>query len=144
MHRAKHSDVKTNNVMMDASALYDEHPHPNNDLRSLDYSHPVKKHGSRVLRPVKYYYIDFGESKRCDLKNGPPRRSVADYVGDPAPEFRTEKYCDPFAVDVYRVGNIIRKNFTNVSLLSGTPICPQTLIHRLPEQDELGSPVSSS
>lgn len=103
--------------MMDASALYDEHPHPNNYGVSLDYSHPVKKHHSRVMRPVKYYHIDFGQSKRYDLKDGPPRKYVGNYGGDPAPEFRTQEYCDPFAVDVYRVGNIIRRNFAHVSLL---------------------------
>lgn len=39
----------------------------------------------------------------------------AGYGGDlSVPEFKTQNYCDPFAVDVYRMGNVVRREFTQV------------------------------
>ncbi|KAF9455576.1 kinase-like domain-containing protein [Collybia nuda] len=108
-----HNDVKFDNVMLDPLPLYDEPFHPTNPAMSQDYTHPVKRH-SRTLRPVKYYYIDFGNAMYFNPENGPPRIPIrpGGYGGDRSvPEFKTMTECNPFPVDVYRAGNLIRHAF---------------------------------
>lgn len=110
------SDVKFDNVMMDANPLYDERPHPAYNEKNMAYTRWIKHH-CRTLRPVKYHLIDFGLSRRYDPASEPPRVPVGPrgYGGDKTvPEFRTQESCDPFPVDVYRAGNFIRENFIKV------------------------------
>lgn len=62
------------------------------------------------------------------MPNGPPREYVGlrggGYGGDDAvPEFKTQEYCDPFAVDVFRLGNFIRENFTEVRFVLSILLC---------------------
>lgn len=100
--------------MMDASPLYDEPLHPVDAHMKRDYSGRAAKPQSRTLRPVKYYYIDFGHACQYNISEGPASEPVG-YGGDSSvPEFKTQERCDPFPVDVYRVGNLIRKSFTHV------------------------------
>lgn len=112
-----HSDVKLNNVMMDFTPLCDEPVHPADLSYKRDYSGRAKPPRDRTLRPVKYYHIDFGHASRHKVEDGPPQKFIGNgYGGDlSVPEFKTQEYCDPFPVDVYRVGNIIRMAFTHVS-----------------------------
>lgn len=99
--------------MMDFSPLYDDDVHPCNFLMKRDWSGPAKRPLNRTLRPVKYYHIDFGHS--LVVGNDTPQVAVG-YGGDrTVPEFSTQEYCDPFAVDVYRVANLIRETFIDVS-----------------------------
>ncbi|KAF9462414.1 kinase-like domain-containing protein [Collybia nuda] len=111
-----HNDIKFDNVMMNAMPLYDEPPHPVDPTMNKAYTHPLEPR-SRSLRPVKYYLIDFGEALPYNLAHGEPRIPVGQtgYGGDKnVPEFSTNaEYCDPFPVDVCRLGNIIRFNFTD-------------------------------
>lgn len=106
--------------MMDARPLYEEPVHPTNSRMKLDYSGEAKPPRSRTLRPVRYYHIDFGHASQYSTKDGdrggPPRMFIeAGYGGDlSVPEFKTQNYCDPFAVDVYRMGNVVRREFTQV------------------------------
>lgn len=81
----------------------------------LDWSGSVEQTYSRTLRPVKYYHIDFGHTKNYRGAEGINLREPVGYGGDrTVPEFATQEDCDPFAVDVYRVGNVIRQIFTQV------------------------------
>lgn len=118
-----HSDVKFDNIMMDHVPLYGEPPHPACEYMKLDFSDFVVKPRSRTLRPIKYYLIDFGHARRYDPSNGPPREyagvDCGGYGGDGSvPEFKTQEYCDPFPVDVFRLGNFIREKFTEVRFVS--------------------------
>lgn len=98
---------------MDSTPLYDEPVHPVNHTMNRDFTRPAKPH-PRTVRPVKYYYIDLGDARHYNPEEGSPQLTVP-YGGDrTVPEFKTQKFCDPFAVDVYRVGNIIRQQFTEV------------------------------
>ncbi|KAG6835589.1 hypothetical protein H0H93_016719 [Arthromyces matolae] len=74
----------------------------------------VKQLSSRTFKPVKYYLIDFGLSKVYQpedppfLKHPPwgGDKTVPEVYGSPdAPP------CDPFAVDVYCLGNYLRQMF---------------------------------
>lgn len=105
---------------MDHSPLHDELVHPAVPSMVFDYSRSAEKPKSRTERPVKYYLIDFGNAHQSNTEDGPPltRISGRGYGGDlSVPEFRTQEACDPFAVDVYRVGNIIKQKFTHVRSL---------------------------
>lgn len=104
---------------MDAMPLFDETPHPLDHTMNKDYTRQLKPR-SRSLRPVRYYFIDFGLSKHYDPDIEEPLIEIGQagyYGGDrTVPEFATSaEYCNPFHVDVYRIGNFIRFNFTDVS-----------------------------
>lgn len=97
--------------MMDSEPLYDEPLHPTSTYMKRDFSGPAKEPRSRTLRPVKYYHIDFGHARMYSPDKGPALEfsGKTGYGGDlTVPEFRTQTLCDPFAVDVYRVGNVVR------------------------------------
>lgn len=109
------SDIKLNNIMMDYSPLYDYAIHPIDNTMKLDWSEKVGKPHSRTLRPVKYYLIDFGYTRNYqDDENRTPREPVGMGGDRTVPEFLTQEDCDPFAVDVYRVGNVVRQYFAQV------------------------------
>jgi len=66
---------------------------------------------SLTRHPVKYYLIDFDLSKHYDPQAGPALEAPG-YGGDRSvPEFKAhpDRPCDPFAVDIYRLGNLIRR-----------------------------------
>ncbi|KAJ8078019.1 hypothetical protein PM082_000221 [Marasmius tenuissimus] len=108
-----HNDIKFNNVMMDSRNLCDQPIHPVKQIMARDWSHKVQTH-TRTDRPVKYYFIDFGLAQQ--YSSGKPREREPGYGGDTTvPEFKRKESCDPFAVDVYRLGNLIKE-----CLLTGT------------------------
>ncbi|KAL0572776.1 hypothetical protein V5O48_009189 [Marasmius crinis-equi] len=108
------SDFKFNNIMMDSRRLYDLPVHPIKQIMARDWSRKVQVY-TRTERPVTYYYIDFGLAQQY-----PPEASATrepGYGGDTTvPEFQTNQSCDPFAVDVYRLGNLMRECFLSGSL----------------------------
>ncbi|KAG7098231.1 hypothetical protein E1B28_000198 [Marasmius oreades] len=110
-HHIAHNDIKANNILMDHSPLYDVPPHPIMPIKSRDWSRPVEP-SNRTDRPVHYYIIDFDLSVQYGPKDGPHLREPW-YGGDRSvPEFERDEMCDPFAVDVYRMGNIFKGCFT--------------------------------
>lgn len=76
------------------------------------------KHATRTERPVRYYMIDFGLAVL--LLEGETRLVYPVHGGDrSAPEHRPELVDalvphDPFATDVYYLGNLIREEFVEV------------------------------
>jgi hypothetical protein len=111
-----YSDCKYNNIMMDAKDLYLHPPHPVAHNMRRDFSGPVK-HTTRTRRPVKYYLIDFGLSRRYNPEDMPPLEPPP-WGGDrTVPEFlKSDEPCNPFPVDVYFLGNVVRQNFIEVCL----------------------------
>ncbi|CCM03897.1 uncharacterized protein FIBRA_06048 [Fibroporia radiculosa] len=110
-HHVAHRDCMNLNIMMDPRPLFPEMYHPRLIDWSRDLTHPAKHH-TRTARPTKYYFIDFGLSRRYDPASGPPRE-VPIHGGDRSvPEFRnSNEPVDPFPTDVYYVGNLIREDF---------------------------------
>ncbi|KAF5376363.1 hypothetical protein D9757_008682 [Collybiopsis confluens] len=107
-----HNDAKANNIMMDWSPLYPHPPHSLRTSKRMDWSGPSKPR-NRTLYPIKYHFIDWNLSRQWDLSTGIPPRLPSRYGGDSSvPEFKTSEFCDPFAVDVYCLGNVIREKFT--------------------------------
>ena len=90
--------------------------HPRAYWRTLDYSEP-SQHLSRTERPVRYFYIDFGLSRKYDADDASPRE-LPIFGGDKTvPEFQDDGYdkpADPFRTDIYYLGNLMRTTFLDV------------------------------
>ncbi|KAJ3970903.1 kinase-like domain-containing protein [Lentinula raphanica] len=108
-----HNDAKNNNIMMDWEPLYSHPPHFHNRSMRMDWKGPSELR-NRTLYPVRYYFIDWDLSKQYDpiiRTNRVPMRYPG-YGGDrTVPEFKRNELCNPFAVDVYCLGNVIRQKF---------------------------------
>jgi len=77
----------------------------------------LAKHRTRTERPPTYYLADFGLSHRYDPKAGPPLELPICGTDRSVPEFQGEGYdqaSNPFATDVYYIGNEIKTTFLNV------------------------------
>ncbi|KAH9937744.1 hypothetical protein B0H21DRAFT_813082 [Amylocystis lapponica] len=108
-----HRDCMTLNVMLDPSSMYPNMYHPKAPLSTRNYKGTAKYY-SRTERPSKYYYIDFGIAEKYNPDDGPPRQ-IPDFGGDRSvPEFQDDRIyepSDPFPVDIYYLGNLIREDF---------------------------------
>ena len=115
--------------MMDPKPMWPELYHFTSPGFNREYTEPTKPF-SRTERPPRYYWTDFGLSRRY-LEAG-PRRELPILGGDKTvPEHQGESYdqpCDPMPSDVYYVGNLIREYFLDVGvLLSSQLIADPTL-----------------
>ncbi|KAF8442132.1 hypothetical protein L210DRAFT_3477777 [Boletus edulis BED1] len=110
-HHVAHRDCMNRNIMLDPINLYPHSFHPVETMLNKDCSGSAK-HFTRTQRPPKYYFIDFGLSRRYDPSNTNPR-DVPIWGGDKeVPEFQnSNEPCNPFATDVFYIGNAIRKDF---------------------------------
>lgn len=99
------------NIMMDPKPLYPEMYHPRVIDWTPDLQRPAKYH-NRTDHPTKYYFIDFGLSRKYDSIDSPPREPPI-FGGDKSvPEFRkASDPCNPFPTDIYYLGNMIREEF---------------------------------
>ena len=107
------------NIMMDPKPMWPELFHFTSSLYNREYTKMVKPF-SRTERPPRYYWTDFGLSRRYDPEAG-PRRELPILGGDKTvPEHQGRLYdvpSDPMPTDVYFVGNLIREYFLDVSTL---------------------------
>ncbi|KAJ3712454.1 kinase-like domain-containing protein [Lentinula raphanica] len=112
-HNIAHNDAKNNNIMMDWSPLYPLPPHFHDASMRMDWKGRSKPR-NRTIYPVRYYFIDWDLSKVYDAKIRTTRVPVRlpGYGGDrTVPEFQRNEPCNPFTVDVYCLGNVIRQKF---------------------------------
>ncbi|KAH9918118.1 kinase-like domain-containing protein [Fomitopsis serialis] len=115
-----HSDCTYKNIMMDASAMYPRGVHPVHDLFLPDAVTPARPL-PRTSVPVRYYFVDYGLSVHVP----PDGRSglVLGTLGrdQDVPELSDEVPYDPFKVDVFIIGNLLRRMFydqySNVNFL---------------------------
>jgi len=106
-----HRDVNFNNVMMDASPLYPEPYHPVRTYKKRDWT-GTARHYTRTERPVKYYFIDFGLSRRYSAEDKDPRQAIIIGGDKSVPEFQNStEPCNPYHTDVYCMGNLVRTEF---------------------------------
>ncbi|KAJ3725966.1 kinase-like domain-containing protein [Lentinula raphanica] len=111
-----HNDAKNDNIMMDWSPLYPQPPHFHSLWKRMDWKGPSKPR-NRTLYPGRYYFIDWDLSKQYSTATRITRapRLLPGYGGDQTvPEFKRNQACNPFAVDVYCLGNVIRNKFIEV------------------------------
>lgn len=104
------------NVMMDPVPLFSEQPHPIDLRRSYDFKRKTRRY-TRTGHPTTYYYIDFGLSYRFSRQDGANPLVPVAFGGDKSvPEYKdpsTPK--DPYKIDVYCLGNLIREDIMGVS-----------------------------
>lgn len=108
-------DCFTPNIMMDATHLYHIPFYPSKTDKRRDWKGPAKP-ASRTGKRVNYYLIDLGISKRypagstpCEFPIIPADKSVPEHQGA-----LVNTRSDPFATDVYLLGNAIRESFLRV------------------------------
>ena len=103
------------NLMFDPSSMYPESFHPMETHMKRDYSGPAR-YFTRTKRSPKYYFIDFGISRKYDPSESNPREPPI-WGGDKeVPEFQnSNEPCNPFPTDVFYIGNAIMKDFIQVS-----------------------------
>ncbi|KAJ6625329.1 hypothetical protein B0H10DRAFT_639019 [Mycena sp. CBHHK59/15] len=112
-HLVAHRDCGSNNIMMDGQHLYPNGFHPMFPGQSMDLSYSSKHYTRTQCGPLKYYFIDFRISIKFDP--GQPRTVIPIRGGDKTvPEFENGGDLgplDPFATDIYYLGNLIRQEF---------------------------------
>jgi serine/threonine protein kinase len=112
MHQNKvaHRDAARSSFMMDASEMYPEGYHPRDINKSRDYARDAKHH-TRTQKPPKYYFVGFGKAKVYSER---PALDMPMWGFDKTvPEFSTStsRQCDPFATDIYYLGNMLKEDF---------------------------------
>ncbi|KZT71753.1 hypothetical protein DAEQUDRAFT_687103 [Daedalea quercina L-15889] len=109
-----HRDISILNVMVDAIPLFTGKLwHPRAPMYNRDFSRRAK-HYSRTERPVKYFYIDYGLSRKYDTADASPRELPIHGGDKSVPEFQGNGYtvpANPFRTDIYFLGNLIRVTF---------------------------------
>ncbi|KAJ7902366.1 kinase-like domain-containing protein [Mycena leptocephala] len=124
-NRVWHGDVKFNNIMMDASPLMIDDvnlwiPDMTRDL-TQDALTQDARFRTRTERSVKYYWIDFDLSGEHDPLRGPPLVDPRHGGTREVPEFAfPDQQCNPFAVDVWRLGFLVQTYFTEGSVSNST------------------------
>ena len=106
------------NIMMDATPVLPDMFHPAARQKTRDFKSWIRPY-TRTARPVRYYWADFGLSRRY-APDDPNPLEVPIIGGDRSvPEFKKDPYtpCNPFRTDVYYVGNLIREDFLQVSCI---------------------------
>ncbi|KAJ7151754.1 kinase-like domain-containing protein [Mycena crocata] len=114
MHKQNvaHRDCSGLNIMMDASQIFTKPFHPADWTMKRDFSGRTVPL-SRTQHPVKYYITDFGFSTKYKAEDRPPLETPMAGADPTVPEFQQDDApdCDPFPVDVYYIGNLIRREF---------------------------------
>ncbi|EJF57672.1 hypothetical protein DICSQDRAFT_91991 [Dichomitus squalens LYAD-421 SS1] len=103
-----HRDISELNIMLDPQPLFPQLFHFVRRSQNRDMT-GTARHSTRTRHPVKYFFIDFGLSRKYDPSAGPPRARPI-WGGDRSvPEFhKSLEPCDPFPTDIYYMGNIVR------------------------------------
>ncbi|KIM39295.1 hypothetical protein M413DRAFT_196909 [Hebeloma cylindrosporum] len=109
-----HMDFCWFNIMMDGSRMVPKGWHFGDQLSHDGISSGDFEWLDRwSVRPVQYYVIDFELSQRMKSKDHPPL-FVGSWGQDRSvPEMSFTSPSDPFKVDVYQLGNVIKKLMTN-------------------------------
>ncbi|KIP07944.1 hypothetical protein PHLGIDRAFT_127367 [Phlebiopsis gigantea 11061_1 CR5-6] len=104
-----HRDCAPSNLFFDAEPMYPQGFHPVINNKTPDLASPAPFYSrSEVSKPIKYYIADFDLSSY--LPPGKPRRTLGrDGADQEVPELSDEIPYDPFQVDVFILGNALRR-----------------------------------
>ncbi|QRW15587.1 kinase domain protein [Rhizoctonia solani] len=111
MHRnsVAHCDISSANIMMDSRILYDEPFHPVEQTLSLDIQRMVYPKYSRLEKRVRYYFIDMGFASWFRDPSA-PRLVTRKPARIMSPEQTERSPYDPFLVDIYQLGTVIKQD----------------------------------
>ncbi|KZV68704.1 hypothetical protein PENSPDRAFT_609718 [Peniophora sp. CONT] len=106
-----HRDCAAPNIMCDASAMFPRGFHPINQYSLFDDIKTGATILPRATAGVRYYFIDYGISSY--FPPGRPRELVTGIYGreQDVPELSSTKPYDPFAVDIFILGSLFKKEF---------------------------------
>lgn len=106
-------DCSLKNVLVDATNMYPLGFHPVEDLFLDDITTPAPTI-SRLEAGVKYYFVDYGISSYFPA--GSQRELVLGVAGrdQDVPELSSRVPYDPFKVDIFTVGNVLRSEIQAV------------------------------
>ncbi|KAJ8481569.1 hypothetical protein ONZ51_g5906 [Trametes cubensis] len=138
-HGIAHRDCAYKNIMMDASSIFPHGFHPIARTKLPDVSGPAP-----VLprtSAVRYYLIDFGISTRFTDTDNSSRMVVGTLGLDrEPPELSDDVPYDPFKLDVFLIGNMMRREFlekyANLTML-------EPLVERMVHQDPAQRPIAA-
>ena len=107
MSLVSHRDCSLKNVLMDATNMYPLGFHPVR-TSSLADGRTFAPMISRLEAGVKYYFVDYGISSYFPA--GSKREPVLGIAGrdQDVPELSDNVPYDPFKVDIFSIGNVIR------------------------------------
>lgn len=110
------SDFANLNIMLDGTPMYPEGFHPTlQDLREEGF-HSATYISRSSTTGVRYFITDFGLSTQ--FKDGETRSVTGiDCQDKEVPELSEDEPYDPFAVDVFTLGNLYRKELIQVCIL---------------------------
>jgi hypothetical protein len=115
------SDCMNLNIMMDPKPLFVDSFHPFRAHRTRDLK-STPRHHSRTQRPTKYFFIDFGLSRRYDPSVRNPLEPIIMGGDDTVPEFKSHEPQNPFSTDVYYIGHAIQETFLDVRRIARSRI----------------------
>ena len=106
------------NIMVNSQDMWPEPYHFMSPDMNRSFTAPVKQPYTRTTRSPKYYIIDYGMSRRYSPENPNPQEVAAEGGDRTVPEFQNGNAPhDPFAVDIYCVGNVIQEFILEVCSL---------------------------
>jgi hypothetical protein len=107
MSPLSHRDCSLKNVLMNATHMYPLGFHPVQDIYLGD-KRTIAPRISRLEAGVKYYFVDYGISSY--FPPGSRRELVVGIAGRDrdVPELSNDVPYDPFKVDIFTIGNVIR------------------------------------
>ena len=96
--------------------MYPKGFHPASQNKEPDFSRMAEPRRGRTANDIKYIFIDFGISSQSNSLE--KRELEVGYIAqDPTiPELSDDIPYDPFAVDVYALGNVCKRKLIGVCL----------------------------
>jgi hypothetical protein len=121
MSLLSHRDCSLKNILMDAIHMYPLGFHPVEEL-FLEDRKTLAPRISRFEAGVKYYFVDYGISSY--FPPGSQRELVVGIAGrdQDVPELSNNVPYDPFKVDIFTIGNVLRGEFQAVGFHSPADI----------------------
>ena len=111
-------DLSARNILFDERGqMYPKGYHPTNQNMEPDFSRLANPRRRRAASSIKYLFIDFGLSSQFSSFEG--RELVVGCIAQDAtiPELSDDDPYNPFAVDVYTLGNVYKRKFLGVCLI---------------------------
>ncbi len=109
-----HRDISLKNIMMDATHMFPCGFHP---VKNVFLPHDISAPAPILPRlevGVKYYFVDYRISSY--FPEGTEQQLVLGLAGRDrdVPELSDEVSYDPFKVDIFTIGNVLRREFIDV------------------------------
>lgn len=102
--------------MLDGTPLYPKGFHPSSQTAlpsGIIRARPLRR---ADVSSVKYYITDFGISTHFQDPSAPRLVTGLDAQDKDVPELSRDVPYDPFAVDIWTLGSVYKRNFIDVSL----------------------------